>query len=272
VNERELEARDADGMVVNVRVLKLNCVDFEETCQEQKIRSFPSIRLYRRGAKTGKDHADYNGPRNVDGLFNFMRGQVAMRHLHSGVSYHEMFSEGCRISGYVEAARVPGTVHFQASHTGDRTLNLAFTNVSHHVHHFSFGEAPRRSIHALPSEYKRHVNPLDGRTFAVDKFHKAPNHFIKVVHTKFVDNGIRSYQQTHQHSTRTIQRNAIPQAKFSYDLSPVEVIVTAGERRWYDFVTQVFAIIGGAFSVMSMATGMFKFTSTQLKSALGKIG
>jgi len=272
VNEHQDEAKDADGAVTNVRVLKINCVDFEDTCREQKVHSFPDVRLYHRGSNTEKQFASYRGSRTPDALITFMKTTVAEHHLHAGVQYHEMFSEGCRISGYLEAARVPGTVHFQASHTGDKTLNLAFTNVSHHVHHFSFGEAPRRSIHALPSEYKRHVNPLDGKTFAVDKFHKAPNHFIKVVHTRFVDAGIRSYQQTHQHSVRTIQRNAIPQSKFSYDLSPVEVIVTAGERRWYDFVTQVFAIIGGAFSVMSMATGVLKFTSAQLKSTLGKLG
>merc|ERR1711920_1093391 len=150
--------------------------------------------------------------------------------------------------------------------------NLAFTNVSHHVHHFSFGEAPRRSIHALPSEYKRHVNPLDGKTFAVDKFHKAPSHFIKVVHTRFADTGVRSYQQTHQWSVRTIQRKTIPQAKFSYDLSPVEVVVRKGERRWYDFVTSVFAIIGGAFTVMSMTSGVLNFASAQFKSSINKMG
>merc|ERR1712187_681231 len=113
---------------------------------------------------------------------------------------------------------------------------------------------------------------LDGMTFVVDKFHKAPSHFIKVVHTRFADSGIRSYQQTHQWSVRTLQRKTIPQAKFSYDLSPVEVVVTKGERRWYDFLTQVFAIIGGAFSVMSIATGFLRFSSVHMKSMINKLG
>lgn len=38
----------------------------------------------------------------------------------------------------------------------------------------------RQAIKALPAEYRRHVNPMDGITYAVDKFHKAPQHFIKV--------------------------------------------------------------------------------------------
>mmetsp|Transcript_16683 Transcript_16683/g.37562 ORF Transcript_16683/g.37562 Transcript_16683/m.37562 type:complete len:467 (+) Transcript_16683:110-1510(+) len=271
VNDGQDPIKDADGVTTNVRVLKINCVDFEETCQEQSVQSFPTIRLYKRSSKE-KEWKEFNGPRKIEALSGWLRSEVGQRHLHSGAMYHEMFNEGCRISGYLEVARVPGTVHFQATHTNEKTLNLAFTNVSHKVYHFSFGEAPRQSMNALPSEYRRQVNPLDGRDFIVDKFHKAPNHFIKVVHTRFETTGIRSYQQTHQSSIRTLQRNTIPQAKFSYDLSPVEVVVSKGERRWYDFLTQVFAIIGGAFSVMSMATGVIKLSSVHMKGMLNKLG
>jgi len=270
VNNGQDKAMDADHVAANIRVLKINCVDFEETCADQRVQSFPTIRLYRRGTRE-KEFTEYNGPRQIQALSAFMHAEVGKRHMHTGAKYHEIFSEGCRISGHVEVARVPGTVHFQAMHTNEKTLNLAFTNVSHTVHHFSFGEAPRRSIYMLPSEYRRQVNPLDGRSFTVDKFHKAPNHFIKVVHTRFETSGLRSYQQTHQWSVRTLQRNSIPQAKFSYDLSPVEVVVSKGDRRWYDFVTQIFAIIGGAFSVMSMATGLLRLSAVHVKGLLNKL-
>jgi len=43
-------------------------------------------------------------------------------------------------------------------------------------------------------------------------------------------------------------RKSVPQAKISFDLSPVEVVVRMGERRWYDFMTSIFAIIG-AFEI-----------------------
>lgn len=270
LNAGKEEIKDADDMKANVRALKINCVDFEETCQKQRVQSFPSIRLYRRG-KEGK-YDDYQGPRDVPQILVFLRTEVGKRHMHSGAHYHEMFAEGCRLSGSIEAARVPGTVHFQAQHTREKTLNLAFTNVSHHVHHFSFGEAPRRSIYSLPNEYKRHVNPVDGRTFTVDKFHLAPQHYIKVVHTRFETTGVRSYQQTHQWSIRTLQRKTIPQAKFSYDLSPVEVVVSKGDRRWYDFVTSLLAIIGGAFTVMSMSAGFLNFANAQFKASINKLG
>lgn len=271
VNDGQDDMKDADGVKANIRVLKINCVDFEETCQAQRIQSFPSIRLYRRGAKE-KSWVEYSGRREIGPLSTFAHAEVSKRHLHTGSHYHDMFTEGCRMKGIIEVARVPGTVHFQAMHTNDKTLNLAFTNVSHFVHKFTFGEAAERSIASLPREFQRHVNPMDGQSYIAPKFHMAPHHFIKVVHTRFETSDLRSYQQTHQWNVRTIQRKTVPQAKFSYDLSPVEVIVRKGDRRWYDFVTQVFAIIGGAFTVMSMTSGFMNFAASQFKSSINKLG
>lgn len=268
--EKEWEIVDMDGRKANVHALRINCVDFEEACSEQKVRAFPTLRLYRRATGTG-GFKEFNGQRESDKILKWVRGQAAKRHLHTDVQYHSMWTEGCRLSGFIDAARVPGTVHFQAMHTGEKNLNLAVTNVSHLVHHFSFGEAPRRSIRWLPEEYKRHVNPIDGKSFVVDKFHKAPHHFIKVVHTRFEDSDIRSYQQTHQWNARTLQRSTVPQARFSFDLSPVEVVVSKGDRRWYDFVTQIFAIIGGAFSSMSIILGLVRVSGTQVKSLMNKL-
>jgi hypothetical protein len=271
VNSGEDVITDADNAKANVRVLKINCVDFEETCQEQRVSAFPTIRLYRRGAKE-KNWVDFNGRREIGDLSKFAHSEVKKRHMHTGAHYHEMFTEGCRISGSLEVARVPGTVHFQAMHTEDKTLNLAFTNVSHHVHKFNFGENAEKTAYALPSEYRKHVAPLDGKTFSVPKFHMAPHHFVKVVHTRFESSSLRSYQLTHQWNVRAIQRKTIPQAKFSYDLSPVEVVVRKGDRRWYDFVTSIFAIVGGSFTFMSMTSGILNFASAQFKASINKLG
>jgi len=270
--EGNLEMKDADGVKANIRVLKINCVDFEEACQQQMVQSFPSMRLYRRGAKE-KQWTEYNGPRQGDALADFARQEVGKRHLHTGSHYHQIFAEGCRMSGFLEVARVPGTIHFQATHTNEKTLNLAFTNVSHHVHHFSFGEPQNTGMmSAIPAEFRQHVTPLDGKAYIAGKFHMAPHHFIKVVHTRFEDLKMRSYQQTHQWNVRTVQRKTVPQARFSYDLSPVEVVVKKSERRWYDFVTSLFAIIGGAFTIMSMTSGVLNVASTTFKGSINKLG
>jgi len=63
-----------------------------------------------------------------------------------------------------------------------------------------------------------------------------------------------------------MNRKSVPQAKFSYDLSPVEVIVTKGERRWYDFLTSILGIIGGTYSSIALAHGLCRLTTTQVQA------
>lgn len=267
---------DADGVCPNVRALKINCVDFEETCQQQKVQAFPTVRLYRRGS-AGKNWADFRGQRSGEALLAFAKEEVKKRHIHTGAHYHDVFAESCRISGLVEVARVPGTLHFQAVHNAERTLNLAYTNVSHTVHSFVFGSNNAGPLHvnianlwsATWSGFKQNLNPLAGKTFSVSRFHQAPHHYLKVVHTKMGQ--YRMYQQTHQWSARNVARRAVPQAKFSYDLSPVEVVISYSRRRWYDYVTSVFAIIGGAFTFMSMTSSLLNLASSQFKASINKL-
>ena len=42
--------------------------------------------------------------------------------------------------------RVPGTIHIHAKSAGDHVLNTAFTNVSHTVHHLSFGRPGSKPV------------------------------------------------------------------------------------------------------------------------------
>ncbi len=42
------------------------------------------------------------------------------------------------------------------------------------------------------------------------------------------------------------------EAKFSYDLSPIAVSYIRESRSWYDYLTGVLAIVGGAFTIIGM--------------------
>ena len=44
----------------------------------------------------------------------------------------------------------------------------------------------------------------------------------------------------------------VPEAKFSYDLSPMAVAVRTTGKRWYDFVTSICAIVGGTFTTVGL--------------------
>eukprot|EP00756_Hemistasia_phaeocysticola_P033562 Hpha_TRINITY_DN16472_c0_g2::TRINITY_DN16472_c0_g2_i1::g.160606::m.160606 len=260
--------RDADGRKPVMRALHINCADFQDMCTDQKVLGFPTIRLYRRSFGHLR-FTPFTGPREMEGLLGFMRQEVGKVHTHrEDIHVHSVFKEGCRVRGFVEVARVPGTLHFEARHAKDHHLNYATTNVSHTVHHLSFGDngyqlKELRHHKAIPSEFHGNVAPLDGQTFATQKFHQAPFHFLKVVATTlskggdpswaYTEDSIRAYQMTHQYHVSVFSRTETPQAKFSYDLSPVEVVVSRERgRHWYDFVTCVLAGIGGTFSTFAL--------------------
>ena len=55
----------------------------------------------------------------------------------------------------------------------------------------------------------------------------------------------------------------IPEARFSYDISPMSVSVVKKGKQWYEFITSICALIGGTFTMVGLISG---FLSTIFKS------
>jgi hypothetical protein len=55
----------------------------------------------------------------------------------------------------------------------------------------------------------------------------------------------------------------IPEARFSYDISPMSVSVVKKGKQWYEFLTSICALIGGTFTMVGLISG---FLSTIFKS------
>ena len=51
----------------------------------------------------------------------------------------------------------------------------------------------------------------------------------------------------------------------------MEVQVAIGEKKWYEFITSVLAIVGGAFTVMGMLQGVSQGARKVLKGSMGKL-
>ena len=66
------------------------------------------------------------------------------------------------------------------------------------------------------------------------------------------NNKVMGYQMLTQSQIMHYDEMDVPEAKFSYDLSPMAVVVTNKGRRWYDFITSLCAIIGGTFTVVGI--------------------
>jgi Endoplasmic reticulum vesicle transporter len=44
----------------------------------------------------------------------------------------------------------------------------------------------------------------------------------------------------------------VPEARFSYDISPMAVLVKKKGKHWFEFVTSMCALIGGTFTVLGL--------------------
>lgn len=175
---------------------------------------------------------------------------------------------GCQISGFLWVDRVPGNFHIQARSLS-HDIAAHMTNVSHIVHHLSFGDPGMKSTlkHSsisVPKGFDETISPLDGNVYLNQNQHEAFHHYLKIVTTQFSDpytkktnqrnkDGIKAYQVLSNSQLSLYDPEIVPEARFSYDPSPIAVYHRKTYRkRWYDYITSLMAIIGGTHVVISM--------------------
>lgn len=182
---------------------------------------------------------------------------------------------GCQISGFLFVDRVPGNFHIQAR-SPSHDIAAHMTNVSHEIHHLSFGEPfiNERILNGdnhypVPKGFKNTLSPLDGNVYINHNEHEAFHHYMKVVTTQFADpykpqkmtskrrsrnpENPMAYQILCSSQLSYYRNDIVPEAKFSYDPSPIAVYHRINsDRHWYDYLTSLMAIIGGTFTVLGM--------------------
>ena len=149
------------------------------------------------------------------------------------------------------------------AYSKNHNLNTAATNLSLTVNHLSFGipltDDQKKRLNRLDVAYHQ-TYPLDGKQFVVTEQHQAYHHYIKVVPTNYeLGKRWRSrFSAMQVLSTDQIMKydvEDVPQARFAYDLSPMAVVVTKEDRKWYDFITSICGVIGGTFTVVGLLDG-----------------
>ena len=190
---------------------------------------------------------------------------------------------GCQISGFLMVDRVPGNFHVQArSPMHDFAAHM--TNISHEVHHLSFGSAPiikgeiQQGHTLVPSGFEASLSPMDGNVYVTKNEHEAYHHYLKVISTDVGSTGSyrslklpeqrRAYRVLSSSQLSFYHTDQVPEAKFSYDLSPIAVSYTIEARPWYDYIVSMMAIAGGTFTVFGMAEGMISTVAKRGKRRL----
>jgi hypothetical protein len=151
------------------------------------------------------------------------------------------------------------------------------TNVSHIINHLSFGTPFSKyfiqsGLKNTPPGFLESTRPFDGNVYVTQNVHEAHHHYLKVITTEFesakteiknqkngkkkqVEDGnriSRAYQILQSSQLSLYKTDIVPEAKFTYDLSPIAVSYNQHYRAWYDYFTSVMAIIGGTFTVVGM--------------------
>uniref|UniRef100_A0A7S2E6Q8 Thioredoxin domain-containing protein n=1 Tax=Trieres chinensis TaxID=1514140 RepID=A0A7S2E6Q8_TRICV len=271
--EKFAEAVEEEKMPVGVGAV--DCVTEAMLCREQRVMAFPTLRWYQGGVAQSPD---YKMDRTVAALTGYARRKLETNERYKDwekkkaedpnkagrapPQYNRAEYPGCQVSGHLMVNRVPGNFHIEAK-AKDHSIDPTATNLTLVVHSLSFGTAITNIreqkrvdsiIAQLPKEHRR-FDAFNGKTFVTTEAHQAHHHHIKVIPTS-VDMGsgetVTAYQMLGQSQVVFYDAVNVPEARFSYDLSPMTVTVTKEGRKWYDYVTSLCAIVGGAYTTLGL--------------------
>ena len=180
---------------------------------------------------------------------------VAMRNEHK---------EGCHFSGHFEVNKVAGNFHIapgksynnlgQHVHDLSPFAGVESFNFSHVIHKLSFGE-----------EFPGVVNPLDGVTRTMDDANAGVYQYrLSVVPARYKYLGFRArvvesndYSVTDHFRGFDVTKNpGLPGLFFFYDLSPLRVEYEERRIGFFQYLSNVAAIIGGVSAVVNIVDGL----------------
>mmetsp|Transcript_257 Transcript_257/g.403 ORF Transcript_257/g.403 Transcript_257/m.403 type:complete len:554 (-) Transcript_257:138-1799(-) len=298
----------AVNLAMPVVIAKIDCVDHHDFCREQGIMGYPTLRLFIDGKRYSG--GDYYGNRNVMAMTEFLavaeeryktdnggetgvmdKAREFMKARMNVTEEERQWAEavertrhathenwngkghpGCRLSGELMVDRVPGNFYIRAQ-SKSHDLAPHMTNVSHIVHHLSFGDArlikymsERATGLAFPGKLVESLMPMEENVYITRNLHEAYHHYIKLIPTK-MDNQVNTndkawemasnpnldvYQVLQSSELAFYRTDIVPEAKFVLDLSPIAVSYRVEKRAWYDYMTSLMAIIGGTFTVLGL--------------------
>jgi len=284
-----------------VKLAKVDCTVEGLLCRSNHIQGFPSIRVFRSGVDMlnhggHHDHESYVGDRTVEAIVEFAEGLIPAVAASGGVEALPMADSeaskqtikvgapGCSVEGFVLVKKVPGNLHVSA-HSQAHSFDFGGMNMTHIIHHLSFGKEISRNkwnmVQRLHPDGLLNAwsNRLKGRVFFSTEANITHEHYTQVVMTSVEPRtyGIMEvgYQRVdlyeYTHHSHAIRTDEMPMTKFTFDPSPMQVLVKEKPRHFYHFITTVCAIIGGVFTVAGIADSTVFHTAKMFKkNELGK--
>ncbi|KAG0474090.1 hypothetical protein HPP92_015947 [Vanilla planifolia] len=295
---RERYDPEMDGRIL---LGKVDCTEQINLCRRHHIQGYPSIRIFRKGSDVREDgghheHESYYGERDTDSLVSAMETLVASipkvshelaledksKQQINAVKRLAPSTSGCRIEGFVRVKKVPGNLIVSA-HSGAHSFDASLINVSHVVSHFSFGKKLSTKMHSEMKRLTPHLggshDRLAGKSYMINQNDNANltiEHYLQLVKTEIITRKssqelklFEEYEYT-AHSSWVHSLN-IPAAKFHFEPSPMQVLVSETPKPFSHFITNLCAITGGVFTVAGILDSILHNTMRLVKKVeLGK--
>ena len=165
--------------------------------------------------------------------------------------------EGCKLKGSFFLDAVPGVVIISSNAfapTIDRLRRdkLDNTNVAHIINRLSFGDYQHKHrFLRFGRETFSLMDTLKNKRRIDDKLPMTYQYYLKIVPTKFrylIGATYDKYQYTANSFSET-SLDRLPLLFFKYDLSPITVEYKQTKISFLTFLINVFAILGGVFTV-----------------------
>jgi len=258
---------------IHVKMIRVDCEAESELCARYHIRGYPTMYLFKNGEMASEPYRD---DRTSKAWIAHLETAVSEYESHLPNIFHDI---GCEVSGVIRVNRCPGNFHLQAK-SGAHSIAPTMANVSHVVNHLSFGSRLKDDLEErLPEKFQTSLHPLNGKGYVTEELHLSPQHYIKVVPSTyrvgvnvFGSEFAETYQLTSTNRIAKVDEDDVPQAKFKYNFSPVSIRIYHEYQTFYHFVTRFFAVLGGAYTVISLSKdGIFAVSSTVDKGRKTKI-
>ncbi|CAK8997820.1 Probable endoplasmic reticulum-Golgi intermediate compartment protein 3 [Durusdinium trenchii] len=179
-------------------------------------------------------------------------------------------AQGCRVFGSLHVAKAKGSFRFGATRdlVGTAMLRMLFGvdasgfDVSHKIHALWFGDVRPdiglEELARIDSTFAASVlskPPLEGVQLEVGESSLAQYH-VKVIPTDVVLLDAARSVSIHQYAAnehiRPVTNGMLPTLHFFYDTSPLRIKYFEHARSLSHFLTNVCALVGGVFSIMSV--------------------
>ena len=177
--------------------------------------------------------------------------------------------KGCRMETNFEIARVPGNFHVSTHSASHQPDNV---QMSHEIHDLRMGETITEDEYLQIHHFINGNSPIRGSLHGISviepetKSHPDSHEYHLKIVPSILEDRKTFYQYTYAYKASTMLTPfgvGIPAIWFRYDLNPITIKYKTRERHWYSFITLMFSLIGGTFTVAGIVNSII-FTTSNL--------